>query len=204
MSQPGNLGPFTRVVAAAAALLAMTTFVMTKWAGFLRPPPPLYHNAQSSAHPQAPDFWLPMVSLCTGVLCAVVLLFLPWKKHAFKFKVGLAIITVLSVLVFSVLAIVYERQREKWTFEFNGETVLIGDRYKPAGKADPRDGREDWFADFGGNSLDVWTSEGLQRRQLRLGILYLLASLAGGVSFALAAWIVALFAAESKASTSRA
>jgi hypothetical protein len=198
MSKSESLGPFKRIVAAAAALLGMSGFVMTKWAGFLQPPPPLYHYAPFPKHPLAPDFWLPMVSLCTGVICAVVLLFLPWKKNRTKFKLGLAILAVLIVLFFSVLATVYERQRSKWAFDFNGETVLIGDRYTPAGKGDRRDGREDWFADFGGNSRDVWTDEGLQRRQLRLGLLYLCTSIAGGISFALAAWIVALFAAESK------
>jgi hypothetical protein len=144
-----------------------------------------------------------MVSLCTGVICAIVLLFLPWKKNRTKFKVGLAILTVLAVLVFAVLATIYERQRSKWTFNYYGETVLIGDRYTPAGNGDPRDGREDWFGDFGANSREVWTDNGLQRRQLRLGLLYLSASLAAGISFSLAAWIVALFAAENKQPSKR-
>ena len=121
MPQSGSLGLFKRIVAAAAALLAMSVFVMTKWAGFLQPPPPLYHYAPFPQHPPDPDFWLPMVSLCTGVLCAVVLLFLPWKKNLVKFKVRLAILALLSVLGFSVLATVYERQREKWTFDFSGK-----------------------------------------------------------------------------------
>jgi hypothetical protein len=203
MSEPSSLGPFTRVVAAVAALLAMSAFVMTKWVGFLQPPPPLYHYASFPEPSQNSDFWLPMVSLCTGVICAVVLLFLPWKKNRTKFKIGLTILTVLAVLVFVVLATVYEYQRSKWTFDYNGETVLIGDQYTPAGKGDPRDSRPDWFGDFGANSRDVWTEAGLWRCQLRLGSLFLATSVVGGISFSLAAWIVALFAAESKQPSER-
>lgn len=203
MPDSSSLGPFKRIVAAIGALLAMSSFVMTKWAGFLQSPPPFYHYPQIPKHAQDPDFWLPMVSICTGVISAVVLLFLPWKKNRTNFKVWLALLTVLAVLAFAILATVYERQRSKWTLNYHGDTVLIGDRYTLAGRADRRDGREDWFGDFGGNSRDVWSDDGLQRRQLRLGVLYLCASVSGGISFALAAWIVGLFAAESNQSSNR-
>jgi hypothetical protein len=47
------------------------------------------------------------------------------------------------------------------------------------------------------------TEDGLWRSQLRLGLLFLATSAVGGISFALAAWIVALFAAETKQPSKR-
>jgi hypothetical protein len=198
MTNEVQLGPFKRVTAAATGLLAMGSFVMTKWAGFLQPPPPLHHYPLFPQHQQDPDFWLPMVSVCTGVICAVILLVLPWKKNQIKFKIGLAILTVIVLVIFVTLSTVYEMKRSKWTFNFYGDTVLVGDRYTPAGKGDPRDSRQDWFGDFGGSSGEVWTEDGLWRRQLCLGVLYLSASVFGGICFSLAAWIVALFAVETR------
>ena len=77
-----------------------------------------------------------------------------------------------------------------WTFNYRGETVLIGNRYTTQGKADPRDGRENWFGDFAASSKEVWTEDGLERRQFDLGQLYLETSIAGAVTLALVSWAV--------------
>lgn len=180
-------------MAAASALLAMAAFVMTKWVGFLLPPPPLQFGEKDS-------FWLPLATVITGVVCAVVFLFLPWKKKtAMQSKVALGVSTLVVVVALLAISIGYEYQRSKWTFSFQGASVLIGDRYTEPGGVDaktPGISLPILFHDFGDKSYEVWTEAGLQRRQLRLGAIYLFASLTGGVCFALAAWVVLRFAAE--------
>jgi hypothetical protein len=187
MENGDDLGPFKALMTAGAALLSMGTFVITKWVGFLTPPPHIYYG-------RAGDFWLPLATICTGVTCALALLFLPSKRtSASKLKVRLALITFVTLIGFFVISIVYENQKSKWTFTFRGETVLIGDRYTEAGKADskrPGISEEILFKDFGYHSLDIWTQQGLQRRYMRLGIIYVSAAVIGGLCFSLAAWIV--------------
>ena len=201
MATADNLGPFKGVVAAATALLAMAAFVMTKWVGFLLPPPPLAFGEKDS-------FWLPLATVCTGVVGAVVFLFLPWKKKgATQSKVALGILTLVVAVAFVGVSIAYQQQRSKWTFSFQGASVLIGDRHTEAGKIDaktPGITPPILLHDFGDDSYEVWTKAGLQRRQLRLGVIYVFASLTGGVCFALAAWVVLRFAADYSNQTSQA
>jgi hypothetical protein len=160
---------------------------MTKWGSFLKSPPPLYHYPQFPQHAAGADFWFPLAILFSGVVSVVTLVFLPWKKQR-ELKAILVIPILVAALVTVALAICYEWQRSIWTFDYHGELVLIGDTYTAAGKADPRDSRDDWFGDFGENSREVWVDDGLFRSYLRLGLLYLSAGLAAGVTFALAGW----------------
>ena len=186
MANDDDLGPFKGLVTAGAALLSMGAFVMTKWVGFLKPPPPIYYG-------QSGDFWLPLATICTGVTCALILLFLPSKRpRASKPKGTLALITFVMLVGFFLISIAYDQQRSKWTFTFQGETVLIGGRYTEAGKADsktPGISKDILLKDFGYHSDEIWTQEGLQRRQRRLGIIYVSAAVIGGLCFSLAAWV---------------
>jgi hypothetical protein len=173
----------------------MGTVVMTDWGNFLHPPPPLHHYPQFPQHSADPNFWYPLEIFLSGIVSAVTSVCLPWKNPT-KFKAKLSALTVVIALITVVLAICYEWQRSTWTFNYHGETVLMGDCYTPAGNADPRDGRDDWFGDFGGNSSEVWTEECLWQTYLLLGLVYLLAGSAAGVTFALASWIGSLVAAQ--------
>jgi hypothetical protein len=194
MAKDDDLGPFKGLVTAGTALLSMGAFVMTKWVGFLASPPPLHYGEKET-------FWLALATICCGVVCALIFLFLPWKKKtAAKLQVVLGILTLLALIVFVVVSIAYNQQRSKWTFSFQGEWVLIGDRYTDAARVDSRTpgiNKDILFKDFGEKSTDVWTENGLQRRQLRLGVIYISASVIGGICFSLAAWVVLLFATKS-------
>jgi hypothetical protein len=165
---------------------------MTQWIGFLPPPPPLYYG-------QKDMFWVGLATLCSGLVCALVSLLFPTKeKNSTKMLKVLAALALVVLLVLICISIAYNQRRSKWTFSLQGESVpvLMGDRYKSAALADsktPGIDKQTLFMDFGLKSSDVWTESGLRRRQLRLGIIYLSASVAGGVCFSLAAWIVITF-----------
>jgi hypothetical protein len=187
MANDDDLGQFKGLVTAGTALLSMGAFVITKWTGFLKPPPPIYYG-------QSADFWLPLATVCTGVTCALTLLFLSSKRiRAAKLKGLLGLTTFIVLVVLFLTSIAYDQQRSKWTFTLQGETVLIGDRYTEAGKADsktPGISKDILLKDFGYHSDEVWMQKGLQRRQMRLGICYALAAVIGGICFSLAAWVV--------------
>jgi hypothetical protein len=172
----------------------MGGFVMTKWVGFLAPPPALHYGEKDG-------FWLPLATICCGVICALIFLFLPWrKKTTAQLQVVLSVLTLLALIVFVVVSIAYSRQRSLWTFMVKSETVLIGDRYTDAARSDsktPGINVNILFEDFGEKSIDVWTQGGLQRRWLRLGVIYISASVIGGICFSLAAWVALLFATKS-------
>jgi hypothetical protein len=190
MANEDAMGPFKPWVSAGTALLSMGSFVTTNWVGFLKPPPPISSG-------QSGDFWLPLAILCTGVTSALILLFVPFKRtKASRVKVPLILVTFAILVAFVVVSIAYDQQRSKWTVTLLGETFLIGDRYTEAGKSDskrPGMSNDVLLKDFGFHNDQVWTKKGLQRRQLRLGIIYTSAAMIGGLCFSLAAWLVVSF-----------
>jgi hypothetical protein len=92
------------------------------------------------------------------------------ESSTWEAQVVLGILTLLALLVFVVVSIAYNQQRSKWTFTFQGEWVLIGDRYTDAARVDSRTpgiNKDILFKDFGEKSTDVWTENGLQREVLQ-------------------------------------
>ena len=195
MSELAKLTPYKWVAAPTSALLSIGTMIMTKWLNFVPAPPPLYHYPSFPKHFGDADFWSNSAVFLTGVVSIATLVFLP-RKNQTKFKIALVSLTAFFAVCTVALAGVYDWERSKWTFNYRGETVLMGNRYTPAGKRDPRDSRDDWFGDFGGNSRDVWTDDGLRRRRACLGLLYLFTGVTGGISWAFAVWTVTCFLAK--------
>ena len=194
MTDEFDLGPYKHVTAAATALLAMGGVVMTQWIPFLKPPPPLYYGEKEM-------FWLALATVCSGLVCALVFILLPAEKEkSTKTVTVLAVLTVVVLLVLVVISIAYNQQRSSWTFtSLQGESVLIGEQYTDAALADsktPGINIKTLFMDFGEQSRDIWMKSGLQRRQRRLGIIYLFASVTGGVCLSLAAWVVITFTSK--------
>ena len=194
----GPFGPYGLALSAVGAL----SVVLSHWLGFIQPPPLLHHYSTFPTHRPDADFWFPMGSFCTAVIwVGVLLILLRMKRMREKFNVGLLTAMALALVVFAVLSIVYHHRWSKWTFNYRGETVLMGNRYTTLGKADPRDGRDNWFGDFGASSAAVWTEEGLEQRQSNLGMLYLSTSIFGGVTLALLCFAVTQIRQKSKPKT---
>jgi hypothetical protein len=184
------------LLAAASTLLSIGTFVVTKWAAFLEPPPPLHYGEKD-------DFWLFLAATCAGVIPPVIWIFLPWKKSsAVKLKLSLGALTLVVLAAFVLISVAYYFQRSKWTITIPSPvgkgsiTVLIGDGLTKDAKEDLRDpgtNLEELIKDYGYHTAEIWTQAGLQRRQVRLGLIYLLASIMSGVCVTLAVWIVFRF-----------
>lgn len=180
-------------LAAASALLSIGTFVVTKWAAFLEPPPPLHYGDKN-------NFWLVLAATCAGVIPPLIWLSLPWKKaRVAKLRLGLGVLTLFVLVVFVLVSVGYYIQRSKWTVTIHSPvehgliTVLVGDRLTEDAKQElktPGIKIEDVIKDFGYHTDEIWTQGGLQRRQVRLGVIYLLASAISAVCVALAVWVV--------------
>jgi hypothetical protein len=189
----GELKWVKGLLAAASTLLSIGTFVVTKWAAFLEPPPPLHYGEKD-------DFWFFLAATCAGVVPPLIWLFLPWKKvRAANLKLVLGVLTLVVLVGFVLVSVAYHVQRSKWTVTIHSPvdrglvTVLIGDRLTDDAKEElktPDVKLEDVIKDFGYHTDEIWTQEGLQRRQVRLGMIYLLASATSGVCVALAVWVV--------------
>jgi hypothetical protein len=184
------------LLAAASTLLSIGTFVVTKWAAFLEPPPPLHYGEKD-------DFWLFLAATCAGVIPPLIWIFLPWKKtRAAELRFGLGVLTLLVLVAFVLSSVAYYVQRSNWTVTIKsplGEgsiSVLIGDDLTEDGKRKLKAlgaNLEELIKDYGYHTDEIWTQAGLQKRQLRLGLVYLLASAIGSVCVTLAVWIVLKF-----------
>ena len=158
---------------------------------FLQPPPSLEYHASDGS------FWTGLATVCCGVVGAVIWAVLPTKKTtAKKLRVWFGIVTLVFLSGFVFVSLRYVDCRAKWTFEYRGEVVLIGDEYTEAASKDlqasPNNTKppRELLADFLQRSNLVWTIDGHERRREALGKLYILCAMCGAICLSLIGWLI--------------
>ena len=148
-------------VTLAGSLFSVFAFLIIRSIGFLNAPPRFEGS---------PDFVLSFATLCSGLICALVL----WKKDKVP-KLNTVATSVVLLLAFVTVSSIYNLQRSMWSVDIGGQSFLIGDKLtRQAKESEANQTRNaiQFMGDFAFNADMIWEPEGLRWRQLLLGSLY--------------------------------